>query len=218
MNIEMQDIGFLFDLDGVLLDSERSYTRIWADIERDYPTGVKDFPRVIKGSTLTDILNRYFPDPEVSEAVARRCIEAEKDLEFHYMPGAEALLAELKRRGIPRALVTSSDEAKMETLRKKLPDIFGWFNALVYGDMVTHGKPAPEPYLKGAELIGVDPKRCVVVEDALTGIASGHGAGCYVIGVSDTLGREAITGKADIVVDTLDEISVDAVCEILEKR
>lgn len=210
--------GFLFDLDGVLLDSERKYTEIWAEIDRIHPTGIADFPHVIKGKTLSDILSLYFPDTAVAEDVMQRCIEAEKHIEFNYMPGAVRLLERLKSLEIPCALVTSSDEVKMASLVKKMPDVLTRFDAVVYGEMVKHGKPAPEPYLLGARLLGLPPQDCIVFEDALTGIASGKSAGCYVVGMSDTLGRDAIAGKADVVYDTLDDINVDDILKLAESN
>lgn len=211
-------IGFLFDLDGVLIDSERRYTRIWQAIERDFPTGVPDFARVIKGMALHNIIDRYFPAPQVGKAVEMRCIEAEKTLVFDYMPGALSLLQALREREVPVALVTSSDKVKMRMLDKCLPGIFNMFDALVDGDMVTHGKPDPEPYLMGMRLLGVNPERCVVIEDSLTGIESGHRSGAYVIGMTDTLGREAVEPVADEVYDSLAEIDVEAVLQLLENR
>lgn len=208
-------IGFLFDLDGVLIDSERRYTRIWEEIERDYPTGIPDFPRVIKGTTLHNILDRYYPDPAVRNAVESRCLEAEKEMEYAYMPGAEKLLKELRDKQIPMCLVTSSDATKMESLRRKFPQIFFWFNAIVDGDMVTHGKPDPEPYLLGAHMIDLPAQQCIVVEDAITGMKAGHAAGAYIVGMTDTLGREAVTPYADIVLDSLEQLNV---AELIESR
>lgn len=213
-----KDIGFLFDLDGVLIDSERRYTRIWADIERAHPTGIPDFPRVIKGMTLFNILDTYFPDPEVTKDVRARLLRAEADMSFGYMPGAEKLLGELKALGLPVAMVTSSDNCKMDTLRRQLPDIYDYFTAVVDGNMVDQGKPHPAPYLKGAELLGVKPERCAVVEDALNGIRSGRAAGAYVVGMTDTLGHDAVAPLADEVHDSLAEINLPALIEILQNR
>ena len=218
MNNKISDIAFLFDLDGVILDSERRYSKIWYDIEQDYPTGITDFPRVIKGTTLHDILDRYFPAPEVRDEVVRRCIEAEKQMKFDYMPGAAELLDTLNAKGIPCALVTSSDKAKMDSLNRQIPELLPKFNAIVDGDMVLHGKPDPEPYLTGARVLSVSPRHCAVIEDALTGIAAGNAAGAYVIGMSDTLGRKAITRLADEVYDLLSEIPVDHIIRILRDR
>ncbi len=211
------EVGFLFDLDGVLIDSERRYTEIWHRIDQMYPTGVKDFPRVIKGSTLYDILNKYFPK-HLHEAVKNYCIAEEQKLTFNYMPGARKLLEYLKRRDVPTALVTSSDAAKMETLRQKLPDIYQWFTAVVYGEMVKRGKPAPDPYLLGAEKIGVPPRHCAVVEDSLSGILSGRAAGCYVVGMTETMGRATIEKDSDMVLDTLEGMDVQGLIDKLKAR
>lgn len=206
--MDNRDIAFLFDLDGVLIDSERKYTEIWRRVDEMYPTGVEDFPRVIKGTTLQNILERYF-DESVHEAVALYCMEEERKLTFDYMPGARELLAVLKELGVPSVLVTSSDNVKMEALRAKLPDIFEWFTGIVTGEMVRYGKPAPDPYLLGASLAGVPIEKCVVVEDALTGLQSGRSAGAFLVGMTDTLGREAIEGKADIVIDSLADLVLE---------
>lgn len=213
----MNRVGILFDLDGVLIDSERKYTRIWAEVDRMYPTGVKDFPRAIKGMTLADILDRYFP-AELHQAVTDYCIAEERKLTFGYMPGAAGLLAELKRREVPAALVTSSDMAKMERLRTVMPDILQWFTAVVYGEMVERGKPAPDPYLLGAEMLDLPARRCAVVEDSLSGLRSGRDAGAYLVGMTDTLGRQAIEGNADIVLDSLEDLDLDSLLKVLQSR
>lgn len=213
----MNETGILFDLDGVLIDSERKYTRIWAGVDRMYPTGVADFPRVIKGMTLADILSEYFP-PELHRPVTDYCIAEERKLTFGYMPGARELLSQLKHRGVPAAMVTSSDRAKMERLRVVMPDIFQWLGAIVYGEMVERGKPAPDPYLLGAEMIGVPAARCAVVEDSLSGLASGRAAGSYLVGMTDTLGREAIEGNADVVLGSLVDLDLDSLLKELSGR
>lgn len=164
-----------------------------------------------------DILNKYFP-AELHQSVTDFCIDEERKLTFSYMPGARELLISLKERGIPAAMVTSSDAAKMETLRKKMPDIFSWFTAIVYGEMVAHGKPAPDPYLLGAKMIERDIRNCAVVEDSLSGLRSGASAGAYLVGMTDTLGRKAIEGNADFVSDSLEDIDLDSLIETLKNR
>ena len=193
----MKPKALLFDLDGVLIDSERQYTRIWADVDRIvYHTGVKDFPLAIKGMTLANILAAYFPE-NMHKRVSDFCIAEERKLRFGYMPGARELLAELK---------------------EVLPDIFQWFSHIVYGEMVEHGKPAPDPYLLGAGLAGVPASDCAVIEDSLSGLESGRAAGAYLIGMTDTLGRKAIEGHADIVLDSLEDLDLDLLLNTLENR
>lgn len=208
--MDNREIAFLFDLDGVLIDSERKYTEIWRRVDEMYPTGVEDFPRVIKGTTLQNILDRYF-DKSVHRAVAEYCMAEERKLTFDYMPGARELLIRLHDMGVPTVLVTSSDNVKMDALRAKLPDIFRWLTGIVTGEMVKQGKPAPDPYLLGASMAGVPAAKCVVVEDALTGLQSGRAAGAFLVGLTDTLGREAIEGNADIVLDALTELDFDMI-------
>lgn len=211
-------VGVLFDLDGVLLDTERSYTRIWEAIDRRFPTGVPDLARRIKGTTLSDILARYYPDQHTQAQVKQMLRESERDMEFHYMPAAQALLSELKERGVPTALVTSSDDKKLANLRRAMPDIFGYFDAVVDGSMVTRSKPDPEPYLLGASLIGVPPFCCAVFEDAINGLQAGLAAGAYTLGMTDTLGREAIEGRAEEIHDSLAEVDVDGLLARLHRR
>lgn len=210
-------IGVLFDLDGVIIDSERQYTRIWGEVDDMYPTGIEDFPHVIKGMTLANILDTYF-EPCCHDSITEYCIQEELKLNFSYMPGVIRLLQELHTRNIPVAMVTSSDAAKMQKLSKKLPGIENMFDAVVIGEMVQHGKPAPDPYLLGARMINVAPHRCAVIEDAVTGLNAGHAAGAYTIGMTDTLGRAAVTPFADIVLDSLEEIDIDALIDTLKCR
>lgn len=212
------DIAFLFDLDGVLIDSERSYSQFWKGITEIYPTGIPDFERVIKGTTLTDILTRYFPDEKVREDVERRCWELESVIRYGYEEGAIELLRTLKERSIPAALVTSSDRVKMDHLWLQLPELRELLTAVVDGDMVTYSKPHPEGYLKAAEMVNRDPRRCVVFEDSLTGVKAGRAAGAYVVGMSQTLGADKIAPFAHEVLDSLNELDIDNLIERLKRR
>lgn len=214
----MEKTGFLFDLDGVLIDSERSYSRFWSQIDALYPTGIPHFERVIKGTTIYDILNRYFPDADVRKDIERRLYEFEGIIVYHFEKGALELLTELKRRDIPAVLVTSSDKVKMANLWRQLPELKPLLAGVVDADSVTHSKPDPEGYLKGAAIAGVDPKRCVVFEDALTGVQAGHNAGSYVVGMTGTLGAEKLAPYSDKLLDNLTQLDLDALIDTLKNR
>ena len=205
----------LFDLDGVLLDTEPVYTRIWSDIERVYPTGVPDFALRIKGNTLPRILDTYFPDPDVQAAVKVMLAEREEAMEYPVFDGVMDFLEGLRSLHIPAAIVTSSGDAKMQRIARKEPEFMAMFRALVTDSCVTHSKPHPEPYLKGAEALGADPARCLVFEDSFAGIDAGHAAGCTVVGIATTNSRESLTGRAAVILDTLADLSAAELLELL---
>jgi HAD superfamily hydrolase (TIGR01509 family) len=98
-----------------------------------------------------------------------------------WRPGAVELLTVLRDARVPCAMVTMSYARLAATLVAKLPD--GTFAAVVTGDQVQDGKPHPEAYLTAAERVGVDPARCVAIEDSPTGVASARAAGCPVLAV-----------------------------------
>lgn len=210
--------GFLFDLDGVLIDSETAYSEIWTRIEREYPTGIEDFARKIKGTTLEKILSDNYPDASTRAKVEARLYELEGQMKYTPLPGAVELLSTLNGRGIPAVIVTSSNDKKMQHLWSDLPDFRQYFRKIIDGDMVTHSKPDPEGYLLGASLIDRKPEHCVVFEDSLQGVKAGHNSGAYVVGVAGTLPAETIAPYCDMVVDTLEGFDVEGLVEILEDR
>jgi HAD superfamily hydrolase (TIGR01509 family) len=109
-----------------------------------------------------------------------------------WQPGARELLASLQRAGVPCALVTMSWRRFADAVVHALPP--GSFQVVVTGDEVAHGKPHPQPYLRAAELLGVDPRQCVAIEDSPTGIRSAMAAGCVTVGVPHILPLAAQPG------------------------
>ncbi|MDE7421506.1 MAG: HAD family phosphatase [Muribaculaceae bacterium] len=214
---EKNDIGCLFDLDGVLVDSERIYTKIWEAIECQWPTGIENFAYKIKGTTLEDILERYFPE-EVREEVTNELIRLEGMMVYEALPGAIEFLDALKQRGIPIALVTSSNELKMEHLWMDMPGLKEKFDVIITGDQVKCSKPDPEGYLAAAAALGVDPKKCAVFEDSLQGVKAGKAAGAFVIGIAGTLKASDIAPFSDIVVNAVADVYPDKLEEVLKSR
>lgn len=211
-------IGFLFDLDGVLIDSEREYSKIWAQVNQEYPSGTKSLEVVIKGCTLDKILDDHYPDPVIREKVVKRLYELEKLMKYNYLPGAEKLLKDIQSSPYKMALVTSSNDVKMAHLDEELPELRGMFDFIVTADLITKSKPDPEGYLLGAKMIGCAPKKCAVFEDSLQGVKAGRKSGAYVVGVAGTLQAEVLTPYADIVVDNLEKISLNKLTEAIAER
>ena len=199
--------GVLFDLDGVLIDTEGIYTQFWEAVDQRYPTGVEDFAHVIKGSNLHNILHTYFPTEEIRANVTTMLDGFQRDMRYEYFPGAIELLEDLERNGIKCCVVTSSDRRKMEALYSQKPDFPSHFAAIVTGNMVTEPKPSPECFLLGAQKLGLDIKECVVVEDSINGLKAGMASGARVIGLPTTCSREAIAPYCHLVAENISTLN-----------
>lgn len=211
------DIGFLFDLDGVLIDSESEYSRIWSKINQEFPTGIDNLEQIIKGTTLSKILNDYFQE-DLREPVAKRLHELENQMQYEYLPFAAEFLTNLNERNLPCALVTSSDNEKMSHLKEELPDLTDHFNIIITGDLVSSSKPSPEGYLLAADKIGVNPRNCVVFEDSLQGVMAGKNADSYVVGMAGTLPKETLAPFSHIVIDNFNDLDLEELILILQER
>jgi HAD superfamily hydrolase (TIGR01509 family) len=189
-------IAYLFDLDGVIIDTEPQYDKFWNKAGKDYNSGIENFEKVIKGTTLPHILSRYFshlPEDKLKEleAVSHAF---DLQLEMTTIPGALEFLAESKKAGIKTGLVTSSDNEKLESVFRKLP-VRQYFDTVVSADRITKGKPDPMCYLLAAKDLNISPENCYVFEDSFSGIASGNAAGMKVVGLSTTNPAESIRDK-----------------------
>lgn len=216
--MENNNIGFLFDLDGVLIDSEKEYSRIWRTVNQIYPSGTESIESVIKGCTLDKILDDYYPDPVIRERVIKKLYELEQQMRYEMLPGAAQMLGDLKAKGIPSALVTSSNDVKMKHLDEELPELRNSFDFIVTADLISASKPDPEGYLLAARKLGVNPVKCVVFEDSLQGVKAGKNAGAFVVGMAGTLPAETIAPYCDLVVDSMTQIDLDSIIQTLNER
>lgn len=196
----------LFDLDGVLIDSETLYTQFWGEVGRHHNLPSATFAYDIKGTTLTDILETHFPSPEVRADIDRLLHEFENNVVYPIFPGALEFVDSLRRLGIRTVIVTSSDDRKMDFLYGQHPTFRSHFDAVVTAADVTHSKPHPEPYLVGARKAGCLPGECVVFEDSFQGLQAGRAAGAYVVGLSTTNPASEVARFADLVVGSLAEL------------
>lgn len=208
MSEKTKKCGVLFDLDGVLLDSEGGYSIFWGAMEKEYPTGVPDFAKYIKGFHLSRILG-YFTDDEVRQHVLDKLLDYERNMKFEFFHGALELVNQLREAGIPMAIVTSSDRKKMEALYRQHPVFPTLFDKIITGDMVTKAKPDPDCYLMGAKLLGVDIKDCIVLEDSRNGLIAARSSGAKVIGLATTLPAEDVHPLCDLMVNHVSELSID---------
>ncbi len=203
-----QPCGVLFDLDGVLLDSEGKYSIFWGQIDQEYPTGVENFASYIKGFHLSRILN-YFDSDEVRQQILDKLSAFEHETKYEFFPGALDYVKRLRDAGIPMAIVTSSDRKKMQSLYSQYPEFPTLFDHIITGDMVTKAKPDPDCFLMGAKMLGLDIKDCIVLEDSRNGLIAGRSSGARVIGVATTLSTEAVSQLSDMTVDAVSQLSVE---------
>ena len=149
----------LFDLDGVIIDSESLYTVFWNDMDRLYPTGVENFAKVIKGSTLPKIFETYFPDMEVREHINSLLVKFEAEMEAELFPGICDMIEGLRAAGFATAIVTSSNLPKMQKLFARLPQIEKLMDVVLTDADVEKSKPDPEgsrtPWLPPRGFCGV---------------------------------------------------------------
>ena len=202
--------GVLFDLDGVLLDSEGQYSIFWRTMDERFPTRVEDFSNYIKGFHLARILG-YFANDEIREQIVQALVEFEKNMRFEFFPGAIALVKRLRDMGIPMAIVTSSDHKKMQALFSQHPEFPTLFDTIITGDMVTRAKPDPDCFLLGAQQLGVDIKDCVVFEDSRNGLIAARASGARVIGLATTLSADIVAPLSDLTIPCVNDLDIEQI-------
>lgn len=207
----------LFDLDGVVFDTEPQYTVFWGSQCRLYHPEHPGLEHEIKGSTLTQIYDWWFSGPLASEqaAITRRLDEFEAQMQFEYIAGFETLIADLHAHGAKTAVVTSSNQPKMASVYRAQPAFKSLFDAILTSEDFEYSKPHPDCYLKAAARFGAAPEECIVFEDSFNGLKSGRAAGMKVVGLATTNSREAIAPLSDIQLSDYVGIDYQQLLELL---
>jgi mannitol-1-/sugar-/sorbitol-6-phosphatase len=198
--------AILFDLDGVLVDSTASVARQWqkwAELKEIDPEKVM---KIAHGVRAIEIIKEVAPHLDAEEEVRRiEGLEVNDQDGVFVMPGAAELLASVPDDR--RAVVTSGRRhlatGRLQWANLPVPRI------MVPADDVSKGKPDPEPYLKAAQLLGIKPSECLVIEDAPAGIRAARAAGMKVIGITSTYPASALH-EADALVNALAQIRVSS--------
>jgi mannitol-1-/sugar-/sorbitol-6-phosphatase len=197
--------AILFDLDGVLVDSTAAVARVWARWARAHGLPPDEVIAKAHGRRSVETIRAVAPHINAEQENLRvEQMEIEDKEGVTALPGAARLLSSLPQDRF--AIVTSATvalaNARMGYAGLPLP------LHLISADDVAHGKPSPEPYLKGAELLGFAPQDCVVFEDAPAGIISGRAAGMQVIALPNTYPAEELSGAVAIV-NSLSRVDID---------
>lgn len=209
------NIGVLFDLDGVIIDSETRYTVFWEDMEAKYPSGIPNFTTKIKGTNLSSIMSHY-TDENKKAAILKELTEFEKTMRYDIFPEAQRFLDDLRAARIPCVIVTSSGQSKMDRLFAQHPELKDYFSGIVTGEMVSHSKPHPECFIKGAEMIDVPASRCVVFEDSIYGVNAGIASGAKVVALTTTFPDEIKKTEADRIIDSFADFRISDLHSLLD--
>lgn len=199
-------VAALFDLDGVILDTESQYTEFWGAMGREYRPDVPDFVYRIKGQTLRQIFDAWIHSPKDQKEVTRRLDEFEAQMQYPYIKGTRAYVEQLRQLGVPTAIVTSSNQPKMQSVYNSHPELPSMFDRILTSEDFTESKPSPQCYLRAAEALGVDIKDCIVFEDSFNGLRSGRASGAYVVGLATSNPKEAIEKLCDEVIDDFEKM------------
>lgn len=211
-------MAVLWDLDGTLIDSEHYWAISQNRLAKQYgATWTDEDEKGIIGSSLYDssalIKSKFgIQDRSVQEIIDHLTDEVIEQMRasLPWRPGALELLLELRQSGIKTALVTMSMRRMALAVVESIP--FDAFDAVVAGDDVTFGKPHPEPYLRAAEILEVEPRHCIAFEDSITGLSSAVAAGTNAVGVTNML--KLPTGEDRRIIDSLQGLSVASLHEL----
>ncbi len=207
--------GAIFDWDGVIIDSSAQHERSWEllaeELGKSLPEG--HFKRGFgkKNERIIPDLG-WATDADEIHQIGLRKEEFYRQLVSRDgvtpLPGARELLTVLQDAGIPCVVGSSTHRANIETICE-ITGLGGFFAGMVTGEDVSHGKPDPEVFRRGAEIIGIDPARCIVFEDALVGLEAARAGGMKCVGVATTEPLAALEGKTDLAVESLTILTLE---------
>jgi beta-phosphoglucomutase family hydrolase len=210
----MSKFGVIFDMDGTLVDNMPYHMRAFRTFVDRHGIRMDDaeFLARINGKTNDDIMRILFGDGISADQILAYSNEKESLYRELYRPhlslskGLERLLVELHEHGILLGVGSSAPDENINFVLDGL-GIRHYFSAVINASQISRGKPDPEVFLRAASVLGLDPARCVVVEDAVSGIAAAHNAEMRVIAIAQIMSREALSG-ADLVIDDFTQVNV----------
>jgi len=197
--------GVLFDMDGVLISSIGSVNRSWRRWAEHYGVPNADTFQVPHGTRAVDIVAQLRPDLDVAEGLKLiEDIEMVDVADLKVLPGARSLLESLP---VERWAIVTSATYRLAVERLRVVGLPAP-ERMISAEMVERGKPDPEPYRRGAELIHSAAAECLVVEDAPSGVGAGVAAGCRVLGVLGTHSESELrVAGASWIVQSLDDVT-----------
>lgn len=220
--IDFSNRAFIFDMDGTLVDNMRFHGEAWQKmlLENGIEIGTHDFLVKTAGKTNREIIPNFFKE-ETEERLLELGLRKETIYRELFLPerraiaGAVEFLEAAKSLGVKMAVATAAPIANMEFILDGL-DLRRFFDAITTAADVLHGKPNPEVFLKSAEKLNVEPRNCLVFEDAFNGFEAANRAGMKCVGIASVNSVEDIL-KLDSVVEAQQDFSFWKPQELIEK-
>ena len=207
-------VAALFDFDGVVVHTEPQYSGFWHQMGVTY-LGMSDLEWRIKGQTLDFIYGRFFAGMEREQAeITEQLNRFESEMHFDYVPGVMDFVAELRAHGVRLAIVTSSNNEKMRSVRRVHPELWTAFEQMLTAEMFSRSKPEPDCFLLGMRALGSRPEDSFVFEDSFNGLRAARASGGKVIGLATTNPRESIAPLSDVVIDDFTGFSFEQMMAI----
>lgn len=203
----------LFDLDGTLTDTEDQYTVIWGRLSRKYRPDIPDLEYIIKGTTLENILATYFA-PETHEAIVRELDEYEAGMDYSFFPFVEEFIRDIRAHGVKCAIATSSNRQKMAYATKNNPLIASLFDKILTAEDFAASKPAPDCYIRAAEVLNTPREECIVFEDAYNGLKAGMASGIFTVGLATGHTIEEIKPLCNMAVTNFSNITFEKLVKV----
>ncbi len=207
--------AILFDMDGVLVDTERQICLAAIQMFRELGLTVQpdDFlPFVGAGENryIGGVAEKYGMQLDIEKAKFRTYTIYGEIVHGKLQPlaGVREFIGKCRAAGIKTAIATSADLMKMEINLREIGLPAETFDATVNGLQVVHKKPSPEIYLTAAQKVGIEPKHCLVVEDAVNGVQAAKAAGMYCLALMTSFGAEQLK-QADAICKDLSEVPAD---------
>jgi beta-phosphoglucomutase family hydrolase len=213
----------IWDMDGVIVDTAQYHLKGWQIVfqKRGANYTEEDFRRNT-GMRSDSIIRRVLGEETAQGEIMK--IIREKDETFRQLmgqnirpfPGVLNLITSLKEHGFKIAIASSAPMENIQLITQGLK-IHNYFDAIISGWEVTKGKPDPQTFLLAAEKLGIEAKNCIVIEDAISGVTASKRARMLCIAVTNTTPREELR-RADLIIDTLEEITIDDIERLLHQH
>ncbi|NFG22962.1 HAD family phosphatase [Clostridium botulinum] len=215
--------AFIFDMDGVIIDSEPIHRQVHGEIMNTLGINIsKGELALYAGATneyiFTKLKERYGIKKSISELMdykSKLIINKVKEESLEPINGIRELLNALRKNNIKIAIGSSSPRSLIEAVIDKF-NLHSAFDCIVSGEEVERSKPYPDVYIEVSKKLGINPEKCIVVEDSHNGVQAAKSAGMKCIGFNNVNSGNQDLSKADVRVDTIRKIDIYNLCKYFE--